>query len=269
MALGARPARADSYWRSRPESPYRLRLELDLPLLLVGLPVWLFTHEIDAALPPPSCGQPGNLCDRSQVPWFDRHLMFTNGSLKEPADFLFKWSPVIIGGLLFLDYGPHRLGSYATDAVIIVESIAWAATITHIFRYAVRRPRPYLYFDNVYPDHRNTADATMSFWSGHSSELVAFGVSTAYILTRRHKSLALRITAWSVAAALGVTEGILRVGSGDHFFSDVVIGTAVGVASGLAVPAVHPRRANGEKRVVTVTPISNPSMAGIGVSGIF
>ena len=268
--LSAPSTAGASYWRDRPESPFKLKLEIDAPLLLIGLPGWLGTHWIDPSLPPPTCGQPGNLCDRSKVPWFDRPFMYYYPALQPPAEYLFHYAPIVIPAvLLVLDYGPFRLKSFVTDTVILIESLAVAGAVTHIFRYAVRRPRPYLYFDDQYPHRRDTADATMSFWSGHVSELMAFGVAAAYILMKRHNSAAWTVGPWVLFTGLGVATAILRVGSGDHFASDVLAGAMVGVGTGLLVPWLHLPRRDSSAPSVAVTPMATSTMAGLALNGRF
>ena len=262
-------AGAADWFRNRPASPYRLNFMLDGPLLLIALPAWLGSYYAENSLSPPTCGQPGNLCDVNQVPWFDRHMMYTNTSLKTPADYMFTWGPLITAGVLFVDYGPYHVGSYLTDLTIALEGMAWSGTLTHIFRFAVRRPRPYLYFDGVYPGSRNSADATMSFWSGHVSEWLGFGVALAWTFTLRHGVRSpWTWVMWSAMLGAGTVSAVFRVASGDHFFSDVVAGAAVGTGIGLIIPNLHSKRQTIAAKVLgAIRPMSGPGYGGLSLVG--
>ncbi len=267
VLLAGAPAHASSsWWRDRPETPFQLKLELDLPLLLISLPSYLLTREIQNSLPPPSCGQPGHLCNFNDIPWFDRHTIYFNAALRTPADILFIWAPIAVSGaLLVVDYGPFRLGSFLTDIVIVLESMGWSAFLSHLARFGFRRPRPYLYYDGIYSEQRGGADAESSFWSGHVAELMAFSVSTAYIFMQRHHSGPAVVVMWVALVGAGVADAIFRVGSGDHFLSDVVAGAAVGAGTGLIIPWLHPRK----PPKVMLVPTSTQDSFGLAVSGRF
>jgi membrane-associated phospholipid phosphatase len=149
--------------------------------------------------------------------------------------------------------------------LIIFESVAVAAVITHIVRASTRRPRPFLYLDDAYPERRSGPDATQSFWSGHVAYTVAFGVSAAYLFTLRH---GLRAPStwimWAAMLGLGATTATLQVFAGDHFVSDTLVGAGVGAGIGLLVPLMHPRNAPPR---VTITPTVTRDFSGLSVSG--
>ncbi len=265
LSTGAAHADPGSRWAWGPGSALELDPPLEIGLLGLGLPLWLVPHFYDPALAPPACGQPGHLCDLSTVPSFDRALMFYNPSLRPPADLLFTYAPFVVLAGLFFDYGPANWRGWLTDVTIIVEAWAWAGALTHVFRYAVRRPRPYLYFDDQYPDQHYGADATMSFPAGHVSELVGWAVATGYVMTLRRGRSWRAVVTWSAMVAACVAINLFRVGSGDHFASDALVGTLIGTGTGLLVPWMHKRRAPS----LAVVPYYSEGAGGIGIGGRF
>ena len=264
----AAPAHADK-WSWGPESPFQLDGTTDTGLIALGVPLWLMPHFYDVQLDPPSCGTATTAaCDLSKVPWFDRPFMYSNSGLRPAGDFMLTYGPLIAMPLLFLDYGPARWRDYLTDLTIIFESWAWSGAMTHMFRYAVRRPRPYLYtsVDTPNEPNRNDADATMSFPAGHVSETVGFGVALAYTITVRHGLSWRSVAAWTGVALFGLTMSVLRIGSGDHFLSDTVVGTLIGVSSGVLVPRLHRRVGSA---TVAIAPLVSSDMGGVSLAGHF
>jgi len=142
-----------------------------------------------------------------------------------------------------------------------------ALAITHAFRYAVRRLGPYLYVDGEYLSDRDTANATMSFWSGHVSEVFAFGVTAAYIYTLRHGWSPGTFVMWTLVTAWGSSMCVMRMLSGDHFMSDVLVGSIVGSGVGLLVPALHPRRGGREPARATLVPLVGDGYSGDRAGG--
>jgi undecaprenyl-diphosphatase len=82
----------------------------------------------------------------------------------------------------------------------------------------------------------------MSFFSGHTS--LAFSMATAYsyLFARRHPDSPLVVPVWLGAHLLAGTTAVLRVEAGQHFWTDVLAGAAVGSAIGYLVPWLHTRR---------------------------
>jgi membrane-associated phospholipid phosphatase len=139
----------------------------------------------------------------------------------------------------FLDVGPRRWRGWSSDLVVIAESLVWDGALQEVVRYAVRRPRPFMYAPGVRPKERVTPEATLSFYSGHTSSMFTVAVAFSLTYTLRHPDGVGRYIVWPVTLALAAVEPILRVASGDHFPTDVLVGALMGSAVGLLVPALH------------------------------
>lgn len=252
------------YWETRPPSAFQLRPALELGLLLTSLPTYLTLRMTDNQYVPPSCGQPGNPCDPNTVNGFDRPFIYADASAQPAANFFLTYSMPIMGALMFLDYGPRQWRSYLTDLTIAFESFAMSAAVTYIVRVSTRRPRPFLYIEGAYDDRRSSVDATESFWSGHVSYVMAFGVSAAYLISVRHGVRSpWTWLAWTVALGVGTSSAVLRVLSGDHFLSDVLAAMGFGAGVGLLVPVIHGRRS----LPVKILPMAGRETLGLSLSG--
>ncbi len=138
-------------------------------------------------------------------------------------------------GLVAYDGGHHdHLGS---RLLIYAETLVVAGAITELFKWAVRRPRPY----TLEPGGRlGVPDDDLSFFSGHTSMSAAwaFGVARLFDLTHRWPAW-MRVVAYGSAATFTVAMGTMRVLAGKHWPSDVLVGAAVGTAAGLLIPELH------------------------------
>jgi membrane-associated phospholipid phosphatase len=248
------------------QSPYKLRWEIDAPLLAAGTALWLtpffvFTGELAA----PQCDP----CNPDNVNWFDRHFIqyHSPGAGYAASAMMYALAPIFIG-LELGDYGIRNWRGYLTDTVVVLEALAWQGTADEIFRRAVRRPRPYLYVPGVYPDARTTAEANLSFYSGHTSAIFAFAVTTGYTFTLRHPHSKWNWPLWIGLMALCVSEGMLRVASGDHFPTDVLVGAVAGASIGLLVPFLHRRHTFGPAKVA-IMPSVTEGGGMVSLGGVF
>lgn len=252
------------YWETRPPSAYKLSPALDAGLLLLSVPTW-GVRGLESQFAGPSCGQPGNLCDRETVSPFDRAFIYANEAAKPAADAIFWGTVPVLYAVMFLDYGPRQWRGYLTDMTIAFESYTVSAALTWIVRVSTRRPRPFLYVEGAYEGSRESSNSTHSFWSGHVAYMAAFTVSLAYLTTRRHgwRSPWTWIL-WTAAVGVGTSSAVLAVVTGKHFLSDALVGLGTGAGIGLLVPLAHPRSS---KAAVTVTPVAGKDMVGLTLSG--
>ncbi|MGO9830573.1 MAG: phosphatase PAP2 family protein [Myxococcaceae bacterium] len=135
----------------------------------------------------------------------------------------------------FLDVGLGQ--AFLEDMVVYGEVLSISGTLTAAAKYAVQRPRPYVYSTASKAVLTSPASYT-SFFSGHAT--VTFGALTTLAMTEtlRHGPSP---WPWLVVAVVGTSVAVERVLAGQHFPTDVLAGAAVGVGSGLLVPWLHQR----------------------------
>jgi len=186
-------------------------------LLTLGARSWNINQ------PPADCGP----CDPSTVPVFDRW------ALHDEIDLHSHISDVLILGLIAgttVDLAAVD-GGKATAASL--EAAAWTLALTELSKTIVGRKRPVLYTEDA-PQYVNREESLRSMPSGHTS--VAFAVATSYWLMTRGRDD--RWPAYATGAA-AVTISILRVTSGRHFPSDVIVGAALGMITGGVVHEIR------------------------------
>jgi membrane-associated phospholipid phosphatase len=131
------------------------------------------------------------------------------------------------------------------DAILYAESIAITAAFTEATKIAVRRPRPidYAMCANMTSTQcETTTDLQLSFFSGHASATGAITGTATYLAFIRSGWRSPRPWITLVAGTL-LTAFVSyeRVRSGEHFPTDVIMGSLAGAGIGVVVPHLHRR----------------------------
>ncbi len=170
----------------------------------------------------------------------------------------------------------------------LMDSEAFAITgfLSFVSNAAIRRERPYVQEcapskpDPVFPACDSPGQAE-SFFSGHTA--IAFTGATLSCM--HHANLPLygesgvggAVACFSLVAG-ATTGGMLRIVADKHHATDVVVGSAIGIASGVLVPWFHYRDEappSGERSGASASlrwlpaPMLSSSGAGVGAIGVF
>jgi undecaprenyl-diphosphatase len=131
------------------------------------------------------------------------------------------------------------------DAVMYAESIALTQTFTEATKIGVRRPRP-IDFANCANDPTGSCasntDLQLSFFSGHAAVTATIGATATYLAFVRAGPRSPR--PWITLAAGTLLTAFVsyeRVRSGEHFPTDVIVGSMAGAGIGVLVPHFHRR----------------------------
>lgn len=242
---------------------YHLDATIDTSLLLGGAVLWVLpTLVVGNTVPGPAC----NPCDPSTLNALDRP--FAGNSNQAARDVANVWLafPAVYFIADIADVGGRHWRSYLSDLVVVAESLTWNGALQDIVSRAVRRPRPYLYAAGLYPDDRTKADATFSFYSGHTSSAFVLATSFSYTFMLRHPHSRWIWAIWTATFAAATVEPFMRVTSGDHFPTDVIAGALMGTAVGLLIPALHRLRTPNRLALV---PSSGDGRTLLSLTGLF
>ena len=248
-------------------SPYQLRIDVDVSLLLLGGVLWGGSSFIGGGeVAPPWCGSPTTPpCNPATLNALDRAAVgLDDGRARLAANIMAGLVPGAFALLDVADAGIKNWRGWMTDAVVIAEATLWSGAIQDIVRRAVRRPRPFMYTLDEEPSQRTGAEATFSFFSGHTSNTFAMVTAAAFTYQLRHPHSKWRWLVWSLALAGATTEPVLRVLAGDHFPTDCIVGAVVGSSVGILFPAIHRKRL--PFRIVGA---STSKGSSVGVTGSF
>ena len=164
--------------------------------------------------------------------------------------------------------GNLALHDTLTLGVMYVETALLANGVKDILKVNMRRIRPYMYFDDPDADSLDDNDFQFSWPSGHTLNAFMGATFLSYTFCLYYPDSRWKVPVIAVSYAMAAGTGALRMLSGNHFFTDVLTGAALGSAFGFAVPFVHhlfadknatPHAAigsSGELRVVCTAPFA-------------
>ena len=234
----------------------RVALNLGADAVITGLGIGgaMVPLIFSGSLAPSACrwcdgpaGAPVNAVDG----WFHEGLT-ARGLSRSTADTLasvlaYGVMPAAALGATWFATGPHATpGAGLRNAIIVVESVAVAETLTGTSKLAAARQRPYVHYQHLATPGGSASDlpslsseANLSFPSGHTSLAAAAGTSAAMLATLEESPAAPWL--WGATAGTTIATGTLRVISESHYFTDVLAGAAIGAGCGVLFPLLHRR----------------------------
>jgi membrane-associated phospholipid phosphatase len=120
-----------------------------------------------------------------------------------------------------------------TPVLLVAATAIGSITLTVVGKAVVGRIRPPL--ADAVPPYEHSA----SFPSGHALNSIALAGIVAYLLVRRQHGRLARLLTATAAAAFAITMGMSRVYLGHHWFTDVLVAWALGLAWLTAVITAH------------------------------
>lgn len=126
-----------------------------------------------------------------------------------------------------------------TIGTMYVETMLLANGIKEWTKLLVYRARPYMYFDGYPQDKLEDGDWNCSFPSGHTTMAFASAAFTTMVFCQCFPNSQWNYAVAGAAFGIAAITGGLRMASGNHFFTDVLVGAVIGTACGFAVPYMH------------------------------
>lgn len=120
------------------------------------------------------------------------------------------------------------------------------------------RLRPLVYSNETPMAKRLVSDSRKSFFAGHVALVATSTFFVARVLADYYPNSHYKWLYYSIAGAATVTTAYLRQAAGEHFLSDILVGTTVGTLSGLLTPSLHKIKILNNQRL-SILPFSGRS----------
>jgi membrane-associated phospholipid phosphatase len=171
-------------------------------------------------------------CDLGEVNALDRHVIGNNSEAAEIVSDATLGLALAAPPLLDLyALGPSR--PLAEDLTVYAEVLSVSGAFVTLAKYTVQRPIPRVYAGQASP---NDPGNYRSFYSGHTA-LTFSALSAAAITTNLRYDFG--AWPWVVTGVVGLTVAETRVLAGQHFYTDVAMGTVAGALAGITIPLLH------------------------------
>jgi membrane-associated phospholipid phosphatase len=215
---------------------YKLKAASDIPITAIGTgwSLYAFTQIYSKDK---STEEKILSLNTNDIPSFDRHgADVFHPKASDVADMLFYGSmPLPL--ILMLDKEIRKDG--LKIAILYLESMAVTGLLYTGSTYLTDRYRPYAYNPDVPMSKRTRGGAKNSFFAGH---VALVGTSTFFIakvLNDYHPDSKAKWLPFTLAGLATGSTAYLRYRGGEHFLSDIILGTIVGTLTGILVPHVH------------------------------
>ena len=199
-----------------------------------------------------------NSFDRYSTTRFDKDLDYAGDAL------VYSLAAVPLG-FLGLKSANKDFKSAFTFMVMYAESVLLINGLTRALKISFRRKRPYVYNDSLSFSQRMDRENQLSMPSNHTANAFNSAVFMSTVFTLTYPDSKWVPVVWSLSMSAAATVGILRIFSGNHYPTDVIVGAALGAVTGLAVPFLHWKK----KSNVAIVPVAGDGYAGVSASGSF
>lgn len=265
LALAAALLAAAPAARADPQ-PLQYDLRADGAIALGTWAAYGGTELAKASLAPASC----RWCDPGPVDAGARSALLWSdvGPARRASDVL-AFAVIPVGMVTHQVLAARAAGDASAgwvDALLVAEAAGIAMDLNQLVKFTVGRQRPFVHYGN-HPDPARPPDPddNLSFFSGHTT--FAFAVASAAGTISSSRGYPSAPWVWGVGLTVAAATGYLRIAGDAHYLTDVVVGAAVGIAAGVAIPTLlHPREASAASNggaAVRITPIP------LGLSGTF
>ncbi len=222
-------------------SPYELKWAKETPLVLGGLIGGSVSVVLKKRKVPLTEAQLNQL-DINGIPRFDRWPTRNWDTNAQKASDVMMFTAMAAPLVLLLDKNIRN--DFGTVGTIAFETYLINGMLTNLTKELVRRKRPYLYNSNAPLHKKQEADATSSFFSGHTSVSASATFMLAKIYSDYHPNSKYKPLVWTTAALIPAITAFLRIKGGKHFPSDVIVGYIAGASVGVLIPVLHHKKNN-------------------------
>lgn len=196
--------------------------------------------------------------DKNDIWAFDRRALEQSTSSYKQAQKVSDWGAgitIIAPALLFIDKEIRR--DWLDVSLLYFETQAINSNLyTWLGPVLNTRVRPFVYYEELPYDEKLESGTTDSFFSGHTSLTAGASFFMAKVYSDYHPELGGKKW-WLFAAALfpPAFVGYHRYVGLKHFPTDIMVGTAIGAASGILTPHIHKIKKN-KKTTISLSPYS-------------
>jgi membrane-associated phospholipid phosphatase len=247
LALAAEPAVPALPSVERPHrfdhlSVYDVNLAIDGTVIAAGALATLLPYAFDKHLIDPRCP-----CDQSELNRFDRGVVGNKSELAYGVSTLI--TGVAIAAPFAVDIAEvYHSPAFFEDVIVYAETLAISSSAVALTKHFFPRPLPLVYADPS-TALAQRPEGYRAFYSGHLSGTVSMLTALAMTLHYRNGP---SVWPWVLDAGVAASVAAGVIGSGRHFYTDVLAGGAIGFGIGVLVPWLHHRRVDPQTRPIAL-----------------
>lgn len=227
------------YAETSDPGPFHLTIKKETTLVLTGIALQLAgDHFIsNVSVPDPAILRKKDVLsfDRFACNYYSTKLSKYSDNTKDATTVLFALT--VLPFIKNVNSG--RIKILISNVAMYLEAQSLMYGMTKCAKGLSERPRPFAYNSGLPAERRSHRTSFQSFWSGHASLAFTSAVFTGYVYQNRHPDSRFVKPVWILGLSCATATSILRVRSGTHFPTDVIVGSAAGSFIGWLIPRIH------------------------------
>ncbi|MFA5833636.1 MAG: phosphatase PAP2 family protein [Bacteroidota bacterium] len=197
-----------------------------------------------------------NVLNKDDINPIDRITAGTFSKTQSQISDVLVGAAIVSPFALFLD--EEIRNDFGTISTMYLETVLFSTFTPSYGKGGVKRIRPYVYGNSASLADKQDGESRRSFFSGHATWAFSTSIFFANVYLDYYPDTQYKEYIWGGAIGLASTVSILRVTSGAHFISDIVVGAAVGSTIGYVIPYIHRKKEN----EISFQPIIAPNYRG-------
>lgn len=216
---------------------YTIKKSVDIPLI-AGAAVWDLYGFSQVSKKGDVSVKTVNALQKSDVPWFDRWGMYPYSKSIDKLSYVPFYVAIPLPLIVIAADGKLRK-DFATLGFLYAEAMCFTGVLYSSAVHYVNRYRPLVYSQESPIGTRTVSNSRNSFFAGHVALVGTSAFFAAQVLADYHPDSKYKWVYYAAAAGLTGITGYWRNRAGEHFPSDIAVGTVAGVCSGLLTPRLH------------------------------
>jgi membrane-associated phospholipid phosphatase len=227
----------DQNMRSDSAHQYTVKNKVEIPLVAAGAAFALYNFS-RISKKASSADAFAEGLNKSDVNWFDRWGVRPYSKSIDNASYIPFYVSMPLP-IIFFTIDNKMRKDFFKLTFLYAESLTITGILYSSAAAYVNRLRPFVYDAETPLAKRTASDSRKSFFAGHVALVATSTFFVARVFADYHPRSKFKWLYYSIAGAATVATGYMRQAAGEHFLSDILLGTTVGTLSGLLTPSLH------------------------------
>lgn len=239
---------------------YKLKPAIDVPIIAIGTlwSVFAFTKIYNKTHP--TIDQINRL-NKDDINAFDRWAIYPYSKSLDKISYYPFYASIPLPIILFMTRKEMR-SDFLQLTLLYWEAMSITGLIGTNATYNVDRYRPYAYSSETPMEKRTGRIAKNSFYAGHVQVVATPTFFMAKVYADYYADSKIKWVFYGIASLATGTTAYMRLRGGEHFPTDILLGTAAGALAGILVPHYHKIHTD-KKPTMSVLPYVSGEINGL------
>jgi len=238
------------------QRPYTIKKQVDIPLTaaMAGWTVYSFAQ---ISKKENTSAEKLSSLTKDDVNWFDRWAIRPFNKSVDNASY-YPFYAAVPYPPIFMFFDRKMRKDYLELIFLYTQAMSITGALYGSAAHYFPRLRPLVYDTRSPMDVRQASNSRNAFFAGHVALVATSTFFMAQVFADYHPDSHLKWVMYGAAGVATAATAYMRHKAGEHFPSDILVGTAVGTLSGLLVPRLHKCKLIKNKKI-SLIPYAGPA----------